>query len=377
MADTNSYSSDLKTTPLNELHEQLGAKMVPFAGYSMPVQYPTGVKTEHLHTRSSAGLFDVSHMGQVIVEGPNAASELEQLIPLDLEALASGSQSYGLLTSDHGAIIDDLIIARWQQNTFFIVINAACKYKDIEHLRAHISASTITELTDRALLALQGPKAASVMQSICPEALQLKFMEFGEFTVQGESMFISRSGYTGEDGFEISVPAQLARSFAEHILSFDEVAPIGLGARDSLRLESGLCLYGQDMNDQTNVCEASLVWSIHKNRRANGSKAGNFLGADAIFAAQESGVSKKRVGLSVESKTPVRSGTLLVDANSQEIGEVTSGGFSPSLEKPIAMGYVSSDFAKIGTEIFALVRNKLIPVTVAKTPFVTQNYYRG
>lgn len=368
--------ASLLHTPLTQLHEQLGAKMVPFAGYLMPVQY-SGVKTEHLHTREKAGLFDVSHMGQVIVKGEQACAELERLIPVDLQALAIGSQSYGVFTNETGGIIDDLIIAKWQEDEFFIVINAACKDKDLHHLRSNITHSQITLLQDRALIALQGPSAIDVIQSICPELTQLTFMQCTQVNLLGADCYVSRSGYTGEDGFEISIPNHHALEITEHLLAFDEVQPIGLGARDSLRLESGLCLYGQDLMEDTTLLESSLIWSISKSRRQTGERAGNFIGAEALFQQQKDGVAKKRVGLMVDAKTPVRAGTDIIDTNGNVIGTVTSGTFSPSLAKPIAMGYVYTEFSGLETPLYAVVRGKNVPVTVSKTPFVPQRYFRG
>jgi len=369
--------AQLLTTPLHDLHESLGAKMVPFAGYSMPVQYPAGVKSEHLHTRESAGLFDVSHMGQVLVRGANATAELEKLIPVDLAALPVGQQSYGVFTDHQSGILDDLIIARWAKNLFFIVVNAACKHQDIAHLKSHLAECEVDYLSDRALLALQGPKAAEVMARFSAQACQMTFMQSAQVTIGNIDCFVSRSGYTGEDGFEISVPAANATPFAEQLLAQPEVEAIGLGARDSLRLEAGLCLYGQDMDQTTNLAEANLLWSISASRRAKGERPGGFLGAEALFAAQRDGVGKKRVGIEVLAKTPVRHGTIITAQDTTVVGEITSGGFSPSLNKPIAMGYVSTDYSKVGTELFALVRDKQIPVAVAKTPFVEQRYFRG
>ncbi len=369
--------AELLTTALNDLHISLGAKMVPFAGYSMPVQYPAGVKSEHLHTRDAAGLFDVSHMGQVLVRGPNACEQLEKLIPVDLESLAIGSQSYGVFTNEQGGILDDLIIARWAKNLFFIVVNAACKHQDIAHLQQHLVDCEIDYLEDRALLALQGPQAAEVMARFSVDACQLTFMQSAQITIQGLDCFVSRSGYTGEDGFEISVPAVNAADFANKLLAEPEVEAIGLGARDSLRLEAGLCLYGQDMDANTNLAEANLLWSISAKRRAKGDTPGGFLGAEALFAAQADGVAKKRIGFAVNAKTPVRHGAAIADQNGTVVGEVTSGGFGPSLNKPMGMGYVSTNLSKVGTELFAIVRGKQVPIIVAKTPFVPQRYYRG
>lgn len=372
-----SQEAELLSTPLNQLHLELGAKMVPFAGYNMPVQYPAGVKSEHLHTRNAAGLFDVSHMGQVLVRGAQATEELEKLIPVDLAALPIGQQSYGVLTNEQGGILDDLIIARWASNLYFIVVNAACKHQDIAHLQSHLTDCEVDYLDDRALLALQGPKAAAVMARLSPEACQLIFMHSAQITIDGIDCFVSRSGYTGEDGFEISIPASEATAFARTLLSQPEVEAIGLGARDSLRLEAGLCLYGQDMNATTNLAEANLMWSISASRRAKGERPGGFMGAEALFESVAAGISKKRVGIAVDAKTPVRSGTPITDLDGNAVGEITSGGFGPTINKPVAMGYVSANLAKMGTPLLAQVRGRQIPISVVKTPFVEQRYYRG
>lgn len=370
-------NENLLHTPLYDLHVQQGAKMVPFAGYAMPVQYAAGVKSEHLHTRNHAGLFDVSHMGQVLVSGANATEELERLIPVDLQQLPVGQQCYGVFTNEQGGILDDLMIARWADDSFFLVVNAACKHQDIAHLQAHLATSQVQYLADRALLALQGPEAAQVFAEFSADACQMTFMQSARLTINGCECFISRSGYTGEDGFEISVPADQAAQFAQTLLDQPNVAAIGLGARDSLRLEAGLCLYGQDMDSNTNLAEASLLWSISKSRRAKGDRPGGFMGAEALFAAQSQGVAQKRVGLAVKAKTPVRPGTELIDTEGNPVGSITSGGFSPSLNQPIAMGYVSTHLAKVDTELSALVRGKAVPVAVARTPFVPQRYFRG
>ncbi|MGS2718689.1 glycine cleavage system aminomethyltransferase GcvT [Eionea flava] len=382
MSDTSSGTpTELHVTPLHALHNELGAKMVPFAGYDMPVQYPAGVKTEHLHTRKEAGLFDVSHMGQLKVSGDNIASELEKLLPIDVGALAIHQQSYALLTNDDGGILDDLIITRWAEDTFFIVVNAACKEQDIAHFRKHLPNATIDVLTERALVALQGPSAKDVAEVIAPAACELTFMHGCFVTITCNETpvecYITRSGYTGEDGFEISIPNEHADAVSRLLLSFDCVEAIGLGARDSLRLEAGLCLYGHDMNTDTNPIDASLLWSISKSRRPGGAKAGGFMGADNIFAAIEKGSDRKRAGLIIDGRAPVREGAPLVDADGNSIGIVTSGGFGPSISKPIAIAYIDKTHAALGSEVFAEVRGKKLPVTVSKMPFVAQRYYRG
>ena len=370
-------TADLKATPLKDLHLELGARMVPFAGYEMPVQYPEGIKTEHLLTREQAGLFDVSHMGQVVIKGEGIAKALEALVPVELEKLGINKQTYALFTNEQGGILDDLMIVRWAEDCFFLVVNAACKEQDLEHLRSHLPGFDIDYLEGRGLLALQGPAAVSVMAQLAPEVRELVFMTGARATLAGIDCYITRSGYTGEDGFEISVPAGSAEFLARKLLSFDQVHAVGLGARDSLRLEAGLCLYGHDLDTETTPIQASLLWSISKSRRADGEKAGGFPGADIIFAEQANGALRKRVGLKIEGRAPVREGAELVNAEGVQVGVVTSGGFGPSLEAPLAMGYVAKDYAALGTQLNAMVRGKARPVTVEKMPFVPQRYYRG
>jgi glycine cleavage system T protein (aminomethyltransferase) len=374
---TTEQSPDLKATPLKTLHQELGARMVPFAGYDMPVQYPGGIMAEHLHTRAQAGLFDVSHMGQVVISGVGVAAALEKLVPVDLEQLAINRQTYALFTNEQGGILDDLMIARWAEDRFFLVVNAACKEQDLAYLEDALSGFEIDYLEDRALLALQGPTAADVMAKLAPELCELVFMSGCRATLAGADCFVTRSGYTGEDGFEISVPADAADALARTLLSFDQVQPIGLGARDSLRLEAGLCLYGHDLDTTTTPVQAGLLWSISKSRRPDGQKAGGFPGAEVIFNEIQQGASRRRVGLQIDGRAPVREGAVLVDEAGEQVGVVTSGGFGPTLEAPLAMGYVSSDFAAAGTPLRALVRDKPRPVRVTKMPFVPQRYYRG
>lgn len=370
--------ADLLLTPLHALHVELGARMVPFAGYDMPVQYPLGVLKEHLHTRQHAGLFDVSHMGQLIIEGEGAEQALEAIIPVDLKSLPVNKQSYGLLCNAEGGILDDLIITRWGDDKFFVVINAACVDTDIPHIRSHLPATVSLEyLQGRGLLALQGPDAVGVLRELAPECASLTFMTGAAMAVNGVDCYVTRSGYTGEDGFEISVPAKSAEALARALLGDERVAAIGLGARDSLRLESGLCLYGHDLDTTTSPLEASLAWSISPARREDGERAGGFLGAEAIFEQRENGVSRRRIGLLVNGKAPVREGAELFNGAGDKVGVVTSGGFAPSLGAPIAMGYVASEYAALGGELFAEVRNKKISVTVSKMPFIVQNYWRG
>ncbi len=369
--------SAIATTPLHAMHLAAGGKMVPFAGYSMPVQYPAGIKTEHLHCRAAAGLFDVSHMGQVVVSGPNAAAELEVLLPSDLIDMPIGAQSYSVLLTDDGTLRDDLIVCRWGAEQFFLVVNAGCKHDDIAYLRANLPTSTVDYRDQQALLALQGPAAAAVLTALLPAVGELTFMHGCAASLEGVELFVTRSGYTGEDGFEISVPAAHAVWLAEQLLAAEAVEWVGLGARDSLRLEAGLCLYGHDMDDTKSPIEASLNFAINKVRRSDGARAGGFPGATRILAELQSGAANKRVGLALSGRAPVREGAELVNGDGQTVGVVTSGGFAPSLDKPIAMGYVTAANAVLGSELFARVRGKLLPVTVAKTPFVAQRYYRG
>lgn len=372
-----SSNENLLTTPLDSLHREAGARMVPFAGYAMPVQYKEGIITEHLHTREQAGLFDVSHMGQVIVKGEGATEAFEKILPIDVAALKDNQQCYSVLPNEEGGILDDLIITRWSSDTFFVVVNAACKEQDFAHFQKHLEGCELTLLDDRALLALQGPTAKDVMQALAPAACELTFMNGTHVSIAGFECYVTRSGYTGEDGFEISVLSSEAAALTEALLKFEQVKLIGLGARDSLRLEAGLCLYGHDMSTDTTAIEASLLWSITKSRRPDSEKAGGYLGADQVADHIANGAPKKRVGFWVEGRGPVREGAEIVDADGNKIGEVTSGVFSPSLEKPIAMGYVETAYAKVDTEVTAMVRGKPRKLTVAKTPFVPQRYFRG
>ena len=372
-------TADLARTPLHALHLELGAKMVPFAGYDMPVQYPLGVLKEHLHCRDQAGLFDVSHMGQIILRGKDAALALESLVPVDIVDLPVGVQRYALFTDDNGGILDDLMVARLDAESLFLVVNAACKEQDLAHLRQHIGEQCEIEslFESRALLALQGPKAAAVLARLAPPVAGMTFMQFARVKLLGVDCYVSRSGYTGEDGFEISVPVGHAEPLARALLAEPEVQPIGLGARDSLRLEAGLCLYGHDMSSVTTPIEASLQWAISKARREGGARAGGFPGAARIFAQQQQGVASKRVGLLPQERTPVREGAEIVDADGAVIGQVSSGGFGPSLGAPAAMGYVESSHAELGSALWAMVRGKRVPLQVVRTPFVAQRYYRG
>ncbi|XKE43768.1 glycine cleavage system aminomethyltransferase GcvT [Halomonas organivorans] len=368
--------TEQRKTPLHDLHVELGAKMVPFAGYSMPVQYPLGVKKEHEHTREACGLFDVSHMGQVLLRGDKVAEALETLVPADLVGLGEGMQRYGLFTSEEGGILDDLMIVNAGDH-LYLVVNAACKEQDIAHLRRGLPHQEV-EVLDRGLLALQGPQAAAVMGRLCPEACDMVFMQHGRFEIDGIPVWISRSGYTGEDGFEISVSAEQTEALARRLLAEQEVEPIGLGARDSLRLEAGLCLYGHDIDTGTTPVEGGLIWAIGKPRRRGGERAGGFPGADLILhQVAEKDHRRKRVGLLGEGRAPVREGAELFDGEGNPVGIVTSGGFGPTVGKPVAMGYVTIDQTEVGTTVFAEVRGKRLPMTVSKMPFVTPGYYRG
>ena len=376
-------SVPLKSTPLRALHAELGARMVPFAGYEMPVQYALGILKEHLHVRASAGLFDVSHMGQIVVTArsrhlADAAAALESVVPIDLLALAAGRQRYALLTNAQGGIRDDLMIANLGDR-FVIVANAACKDADEAYLREALSdRCEFSLLEDRALLALQGPKAAEVLGALAPDVAAMRFMDVREIDLLGARAVVSRSGYTGEDGFEISVPFHLAEPFARKLLGHPAVAPIGLGARDSLRLEAGLCLYGSDLDVTTTPVEAALEWSIQASRRQGGRRAGGFPGADTILDQLQNGAPRRRVGLRPQGRAPVRHGTrLFSDPEAPDsIGVVTSGGFGPSLNAPIAMGYVASTAVAAAAPIFAELRGERVPVRLAPLPFITPKYKR-
>ena len=367
----------LLTTPLDALHRELGAKMVPFAGYDMPVQYPAGIIKEHLHTRQAAGLFDVSHMGQLVLEGPGATAMLESLVPVDLEQLALNRQTYALLTNERGGVLDDLIITRWAADKFFLVVNAGCKEADIAHLRARLQGQDLVVLTEQALLALQGPRAREVMSKLCPAAAELVFMQGCHADIDGVAVYITCSGYTGEDGFEISVAAGHAEALARRLLSLEPVQAIGLGARDSLRLESGLCLYGHELSADIDPIQAGLLWSISKTRRPDGERPGGFPGAQIIFQRMAQGAPLRRVGLTVEGKRPVREGMDVMDAEGRKIGTICSACYGASVGGPIALAYVERSLAEPGTGLNVDVRGKLLPVTVTRMPFTPQRYYRG
>ncbi len=372
-------NTDLLQTPLHALHTELGARLVPFAGYSMPVQYPAGLMAEHHHTRSAAGLFDVSHMGQLKLVGPDAAAAFETLMPVDVIDLGINKQRYGLLLNDEGGIIDDLMFVN-RGDDLFVIVNGACKVGDIAHIQARIGARCqVIPLPERALLALQGPQAVSALQRLVPGVEKLVFMTGGAFAWQGADLYITRSGYTGEDGFEISLPGERADAFARALLAEPEVKPIGLGARNSLRLEAGLCLYGNDIDTTTTPVEGALNWAIQKVRRTGGARAGGFPGAARVLAQLDGSeaLARKRVGLVALERVPVREHTELQSTDGETIGEITSGLLGPSADKPVALGYVDPAHATIGTRVVAIVRGKPVPMEVSALPFVPNRYFRG
>ena len=401
------HDAPLLTTPLNALHLELGARMVPFAGYSMPVQYPAGLMAEHHHTRSAAGLFDVSHMGQLRLVGADAAAAFETLMPVDVISLPVGKQRYGLLLTDEGTIIDDLMFVNCgdkmsfagppqeakapsggsdpretgeRGGTIFVIVNGACKAGDIAHIQTRIgNRCAVIPMPERALLALQGPQAVAALLRLVPGVDKLVFMTGAGFTWNGADLFITRSGYTGEDGFEISVPAGSAEALARALLAQPEVKPVGLGARNSLRLEAGLCLYGNDIDTTTTPVEASLTWAMQKVRRLGGARAGGFPGAGTVLAQLDGAMrlERQRVGLIARERVPVREHVKLENMDGQTVGEVTSGLLSPTLNQPVALAYVDPDYAAAGTELFAMVRGKPVPMTVTPTPFVPTRYHRG
>jgi aminomethyltransferase len=374
--------TELKRTPLYDFHLAHGGKMVPFAGYDMPVQYPAGVMKEHLHTRGSAGLFDVSHMGQVTLTSTQGLEAvmlaLETLVPVSVAGLKADRQRYGIFTNEAGGILDDLMIANTGDH-LFLVVNAACKGDDIAHMKANLpNHVTVTQIIDRALLALQGPKSEAALARLVPHVTSMRFMDSHRVDVNGVEWWISRSGYTGEDGFEISIPAGIATDVAAALVAMEEVELIGLGARDSLRLEAGLCLYGHDIDTTTSPVQGNIAWAIQGIRKTGGARAGGFPGADRILSELDNGADKVRVGLLPQGRAPMREGTpLFATADStDQIGAITSGGFGPSVERPIAMGYLPIDFSTDGTEIFAELRGKRLPVTVAPMPFRPSTYKR-
>ncbi len=390
MAASSASATELLKTPLYDLHLELGARMVPFAGYSMPVQYPAGLMAEHKHTRDAAGLFDISHMGQLRLVGPDAAAAFETLMPVDVIDLPAGKQRYGLLLDDEGGILDDLMFFNEGNGSIFVIVNGACKVADIAHIQKKIgSRCEVRPLPENALLALQGPQAAATLARLSPGVERFVFMTGGAVQIDGIAAFVTRSGYTGEDGFEISVAAADAERLARLLLAQPEVKPIGLGARNSLRLEAGLCLYGNDIDTTTTPVEASLNWAMQKVRRAGGAREGGFPGAAKVLAqlaAATAGAAghtdhdtlkRKRVGLVALERIPVRDGTVLQSFEGQDIGTVTSGLLGPTADRCIAMGYVATAFAEPGTRVQAIVRGKPVPMEVSTMPFVPTRYYRG
>jgi len=374
-----SDSTALLQTPLNALHLELGARMVPFAGYAMPVQYPAGLMAEHHHTRNAAGLFDVSHMGQLTLSGPDAAAAFESLMPVDVIGLGVNKQRYGLLLTDAGGIIDDLMFVNRGDN-IFVIVNGACKHGDLAHIVERIGGRcTVTPQLDRALLALQGPQAVTALQRLLPGVETLVFMTGMAARWNGADLYVTRSGYTGEDGFEISLPAASADAFARALLAQPEVKPIGLGARNSLRLEAGLCLYGNDIDTTTTPVEAALNWAMQEVRRSGGERAGGFPGADRVLAQLDGtqALTRKRVGLIALERVPVREHVELQSLDGEKVGEVTSGLLGPTANKPVAIGYLTPEFAATGTRVNALVRGKAVAMEVAPMPFVPNRYFRG
>jgi len=373
----------LRRTPLHSLHVDLGARMVPFAGYEMPVQYQPGVLKEHLHTRAAAGLFDISHMGQIVLRPKSgviadAARALERLVPVDILGLQTRRQRYAFFTNDSGGILDDIMVVN-RDDHLLLVVNAACKSEDEVHLRAHLSDVCESERLDHALIALQGPKAEAALARLAPGCAAMRFMDVHEMPIMGSLCVVARSGYTGEDGFEISIPAEIAREIAEGLLENSDVLPIGLGARDSLRLEAGLPLYGSDIDTATTPVEAGLAWAIQKSRRAGGERAGGFPGSSIILGQMEKGTRRRRVGLRPEGRAPVRAGAPLfaTDQGGAPIGAVTSGGFGPSIDAPIAMGYLPTQLTTLRTGVFAEVRGKRLPARAASLPFIEPHYKRS
>ncbi len=366
-----------KKTPLFELHQQQGAKMTEFAGFVMPVHYRDGILKEHTHTREAASVFDVSHMGQLAVSGKDAAAMLERILPVDLVGMEENRQQYALITNQSGGIIDDLMVTNAGEY-FFIVVNASRKQKDLTHIESHLEGDCrLSLLEDRALVAIQGPQAAAAMKHIAPESGELLFMQARRMDVAGIDCLVSRSGYTGEDGFEISVPADAALELTAALMSDKGVRPAGLGARDTLRLEAGLCLYGQDIDEDTTPVEAGLQWALSRVRRPGGARAGGYPGFETIARQLKEGVDRVRVGIHPEGRAPVRAETELVDRSGKKVGKITSGGYGASVGGPVAMAYVETSYASENTRLDAMVRGKARPVRVAKLPFVRPRYYRG
>ena len=373
-----SIDKKIRTTSLYQMHLDAGAKMVPFAGYEMPVSYPLGIKKEHIHTREKAGLFDVSHMGQIRLVGKNAKRALESLVPVDIIDLPLMKLRYALFTNKDGGVMDDLMVTSLGDEDLFLVVNAACKEADFEHLLNTIGVECKVEfLEDVALLALQGPKAHEVLAEIAPSTSEMTFMTAKQLVINGIDCFITRSGYTGEDGFEISLLAKDAEELAKLLLSNEEVEWVGLGARDSLRLEAGLSLYGHELDNDHSPVESSLNWALSKVRRTGGDREGNYLGDNIIMSHLNEGSESKVVGLQPEGRMPVRDGALIEDEFGNEAGQVTSGGFGPSINRPIAIARIKKNYIENQSKLFALVRDKKIAVEIVKLPFIKQNYYRG
>ena len=365
--------TDLKSVPLEDFHIRHGGKMVPFAGYNMPVQYPAGIMTEHTHTRSHAGLFDVSHMGQAWLHGDKAAAALERLIPGDVQALGLGRSRYSMITNADGGIIDDLIVTNWGDK-LYLVVNASRKDIDLPMIAdAAGDDASLEIITDRALIALQGPDAATVLSTFAPGVADMPFMSAAVMPIDGVECHVTRSGYTGEDGYEVSIPTDAADAFAEKLVANEAVLPIGLGARDTLRLEAGLCLYGHDIDETTSPIEAGLTWTISKRRR----EAADFPGAARILGEIQDDVSRKRVGILPEGRAPAREGTIIHGPDDAEVGVITSGGFGPSVGGPVAMGYVPSGLAAAGSDLTLAVRKNKVPAKVVKMPFQPHRYHRN
>ena len=378
-----SATDTLLESPLHALHLELGARMVPFAGYQLPVQYPAGLVAEHHHTRQAAGLFDVSHMGQLRLVGAGAAAAFEQLMPVDVIGLGVHKQRYGLLLNDEGGILDDLMFVNRdvaQGGDLFVIVNGACKHADLAHIQNRIgSLCTVEAQFDRALLALQGPQAVTALARVLPGVERLVFMTGMPAQWQGADLYVTRSGYTGEDGFEISLPAAVAEAFARALLAQPEVKPIGLGARNSLRLEAGLCLYGNDIDTTTTPVEANLNWAMQKVRRTGGERASGFPGAAKVLAQLDGNqaAQRLRVGLVALERVPVREHVALHNEAGQQVGEVTSGLLAPTADQPIALAYVQTQYAQVGTRLNAMVRGKAVPMQVSPLPFVPNRYHRG
>jgi aminomethyltransferase len=374
------YSTEaqhLRKTALHNMHVAAKAKMVTFAGYNLPLHYCAGIMGEHNHTRHAASLFDVSHMGQIILSGSGIGIALEKLVPIDLQSMPTYQQKYAVMTNEEGGLVDDLIVTRWADDTYFLVVNAARKEEDLLHLRNHLSGFTVEYMSDHALIALQGPKAVEVMAELSPIAANLFFMNSCHIPIGGADCFVSRSGYTGEDGFEISVDRVHAQSLCEQLLASGITKWAGLGARDSLRLEAGLCLYGNELNENISPVQAGLVWTFSKSRRLGGIQEGGFLGAEPIFAEMMRTPKRCRVTFIVEHRAPVRRGAKIIDNLGDVVGVVTSGGFSPTLGVPIAMGYVQREYSVPGCGLNAIIRGKPRGIVVAKMPLVQTHYYRS